>query len=354
MSNHDKLYIATTSMITSVGIDSAMTAASVNAGVSAYQESCYYNKYHRPITAAWVPDAALPPLHEDLRNIEIKGDEKRLIQLSSVALADITPWLPSKTPITLLLAGPESIPARPTPISSDIIKSIGLQSGISFNSKSSCFLPLGRSGVLYAIELAFEFLATNVDTYILVGGVDSYANTGLLAHLDSEDRIAAVDVNNGFVPGEAASFLLLSKQPHKSFLPVSLHRPGLSDESGHMYNNDVPCLGDGLATAVRDAHSYSDGSLIDVIYSSMNGENEFAKEYGAMLIRNSRAFSEQLTHIHPADCYGDIGAASAAVLLSLSARSLSLNKNGASQQMVYCSSDMATRAAICLSRLHML
>ena len=48
---------------------------------------------------------------------------------------------------------------------------------------------------------------------------------------------------------------------------------------------------------------------IGQVYSSMNGENYFAKEFGVMIIRNRDTIAVDFDVLHPADCFGDIGAA---------------------------------------------
>lgn len=353
MSKLDKLYIAATGMITPVGINSAMTASSVKAGINVYQQSDYINKKDKPMTTAWVPDDALPELHEDLQWIGLKGDEKRLIQLSSAALSELQPLLPKKTSITLFLAGPENIPARPKPITQNIINHIHKQSGVPFDLSSSRYLENGRAGVIEAIDLAFEYMSMTEKNCVLVGGVDTYCNTGLISRLDIEDRILALNITDGFALGEAAGFLLLTKDPHHSFLPVSLSLPGLAEEEGHRYSNE-PYRGDGLASAVTSAIELSNGAKISHLYSSMNGESFSVKEFGVSSIRNSECFSDGYQVTHPADCYGDIGAATGAVLVALSAMNFKdkvteRNNNVSDQQhIICCSSDMSNRAAICM------
>ena len=87
------------------------------------------------------------------------------------------------------------------------------------------------------------------------------------------------------------------------------------------------------------------------IYSSMNGENHWAKEYGVACLRNSHAFKDPVYTEHPADCYGDLGSATATVLISLAAEHLFKNTE-AQAHLVYSSSDTAKRGAIVLQKLN--
>lgn len=328
-----------------------MTAASIRAGISAYSHTDFFNKRDEPFTGALVPGGALPELHEDLRSIGLKGDEKRCIKLSHVALDEIEPWLP-KIPITLFLAGPENIPARPIPFNKNIIHYIQRQSGISINLASSRYVSSGRAGVMQAIHSAFDYMSQTDENYILVGGVDTYCNTGLLSNLDAENRILALGISDGFALGDGAGFLLLCRQPHASFLKAAISPPGIAKEKGHRYNEEEPYLGDGLSDAVRLAIQHSNQTKIDTIYSSMNGESFFAKEHGVMSMRNAKAFTENNDMMHPADGYGDLGAATGAVLTALSAISFNQGQSDSQyQHLICCSSDMAARGAVCVSHV---
>ena len=349
MSQLNQLYIAATGMITSVGMNSEMNAASISAGISAYQTSDYFNKKNKPMTAAFVPDDALPVLHEDLLDLGLKGDEKRLIRLSGAALAEVQPILPKNVPVALFLASPENIPARPSSITSKLIQYIQMQSGLAFDLDSSQMLACGRSGVIEAIDLAFKYLSATEATCVLVGGVDTYSNTGLISKLDVENRILANNISDGFALGEGAGFLLLAKSPHSSFLPVSISYPGIAEEEGHLYS-DKPYKGDGLSNAVSSAINYSGSSKINNIFSSMNGESFFVKELGVSSLRNSGSFEEEYQTNHPADCYGDLGAATGAILIGLSAIKHK-NEKLRSKHLICCSSDMANRAAVCTTSL---
>jgi 3-oxoacyl-[acyl-carrier-protein] synthase-1 len=318
-------------------------------GSSANLSSEYFNKKDKPMTAAFVPDDALPELHEELQSVGLKGDEKRLIRLSSAALTEVKPILPKNIPVAVFLAGPENIPARPSSITPKLIQYIQKQSDISFDLDSSQFLACGRAGVIEAIDLAFKYLSATEAACVLVGGVDTYSNTGLISKLDVENRILANNISDGFALGEAAGFLLLAKTPHKSFLPVSISYPGLAEEEGHLYSEE-PYKGEGLAKAVSSAIQYSDNTKIDNVFSSMNGESFFVKELGVSSLRNSESFAEGYQVNHPADCYGDVGAATGAILIGLSAIKLK-NKKLENKHLVCCSSDMANRAAVCTTSL---
>ena len=181
--------------------------------------------------------------------------------------------------------------------------------------------------------------------FALVGGVETYCGSHeRLNQLDWEGRLHSQHSMDGFVPGEATGFLLLaSEKAVNAFRPkcyLTLSEPGESEESGHLYSSDV-YIGEALANAVADAFSMLGQNTIDTIYSTMNGESYWAKEFGVASARQNAKLSEGVKHQHPADCYGDIGAASASVLLGFVCEDTSTVN-----ATVWCSSDMTHRAAI--------
>jgi len=61
-------------------------------------------------------------------------------------------------------------------------------------------------------------------------------------------------------------------------------------------------------------------------------------------------FDPAVKHHHPAQNYGDLGAATGTVLLGVAAHGL-LKQSAPANPLIYASSDSAWRAAVCLSRV---
>jgi 3-oxoacyl-[acyl-carrier-protein] synthase-1 len=212
----------------------------------------------------------------------------------------------------------------------------------------SRLIATGRAGGLQAVDLAFKYFASTNRDVALIGGVDTYCDDSVLGRLDAEDRVLAPGVTDGFVPGEAAGFLLLVSEwvvgrlPHKPLAMV--YEPGIATEPGHRYSKE-PYRGDGLADAFRLATENGPGQPIKTIYSSLNGEHFGAKEFGVAQVRNHTSLSEHAKHEHPADGFGDIGAAFGPILIGLAA--LDLQKGWRQgPALIYAASEQQTRAAI--------
>lgn len=353
MSDQPKAYIAGMGMITSIGGSAITTAAAVRARRKGTRISeTYKNRACKPITLATVPDAALPEFAGELQTSEdINLPVGRMLLMAHATLEDILGFYPQTHPLPVMLAGPAAYTGQEAPFSHAFLDLLTTQTGIEFDRPNSRLLAVGRSGVLVGIDMAMKYLTLETGDYVLVGGVDSCQDTDWLSRLDAQDRIRTEDSKDSFIPGEAAGFLLLTNKPERAQrfgnFKIRLSAPGLAEEPGHLYSEE-PYRGDGLAHAFRTALANAPGQTIQTIYSSMNGEHHWAKELGVAQTRNSHSIAEDVKIEHPADCLGDTGAAAGAVLVGLAA--LDLQKGWRKgPALVYCSSDHAPRAALCVS-----
>ena len=210
----------------------------------------------------------------------------------------------------------------------------------------------GRAAGIEALDLAQRILYELQHDYVLVGGSDSYWHFPLVSQLDEAQRVMAPGVMDGFIPGEGAGFLLLTRHRDSAIIRedhiITLSPPGIAEEPGHMAS-EQSYRGDGLSHAFQQALSAHKGDPIQTIYSSMNGENFWVKEYGVALTRNHRSFDDEVKLEHPADCYGDLGVATGPVLIGLAADNL-LSQKGTGTHLVYSSSDTASRAALLVEK----
>jgi len=325
------------SVISPLGLTTKSVSAAFSANISAYKSSSYFSRHRQPMVFASVPHGAVCPLIDILQKTEkLSARQKRMLQLASQALLNFDAADVLWKDVPLFIAGPEQLPHLPAGINNAFLQSLALQTGIEFDRKNSRVFATGRAAGFHAIDHAFKFLAASNLPFVIVGGVDSYRDSVLLGKLDQEDRILCRGISNGFAPGEGAAFILLSKENSNA---MKVFYPGFANESGHLYS-DEPYRGDGLAQAFKNALS-CDMKDISKIYSSMNGEHYFAKELGVAVTRNSAAFLPGVKVEHPADCFGDLGAAYGPIALAL----VSQQKTG--NYIIYGSSDGPYRAAMC-------
>lgn len=340
-------------MVTPVGGCAAQTASSVRAGISRYQESPVYNKRFAPMTLALVPEEALPPLADPLvAQPGLTARQARMLRLAQPALAEALESLPAEAAAPpLLLAGPEALPGRPPAVSEAFLEHLAAQCGLCFDPERSRLFATGRAGGFEAAAAALELLAEGVADHVLLGGLDSYLDLYVLGILDRDDRVLAEGVMDGFAPGEGAAFLLLASDSAREKAggdPVArLQPPGLAEEPGHR-GSDQPYRGDGLAEAVAQALAAQADGPVRTVLGSLNGENFGAKEWGVAALRSQGALDPDFRFEHPADCFGDTGAAAGLLLIGLAALALRAGTLPG-PCLAWASSEGAPRAAACVS-----
>jgi 3-oxoacyl-[acyl-carrier-protein] synthase-1 len=188
-------------------------------------------------------------------------------------------------------------------------------------------------------------MTTDPSQTILVGGVDTFLDLRLLATLGAEGRVKGPRVMDGFVPGEGAAFLLLkaaSKRKHESSAPVVAGAASTTDP-GHRYGT-APARGEGLAEALELLRGNLSAPIgpIGTTFAGLNGENFDAKLWGVARLRHNDQFSPAMALVHPADCFGDTGAAAGAILTALAATALSAGHRPG-PVLVWAASDLGTR-----------
>jgi 3-oxoacyl-[acyl-carrier-protein] synthase I len=340
-------------MMTAVGLTAAETTASVRASMMGFTETSIRDHQYEPFTLAEVPEEGLPALHRSLA--ELVGPtsrELRMLRLASPALVEcLGPMKANGVRPPLMLALPEAETTleldRPA-----FLQWLARQSDGGFDPAQSSAEYTGRAGGLMAIGRAAELIRSQHTDFALAGGVDTYRDLYVLGTLDMEQRVKSEAHLDGFIPGEGAGFVLLASPAmaaRAKLAPLaSLSIVAQGFENGHLYSEE-PYRGDGLSSVVLQL--VQSGALpapIQEVYSSMNGENHWAKEWGVSFIRNSAAFEPDHGFHHPADCFGDTGAACGPLMLGLSALGVSGGYRG-SPGLVYCSSDRGDRAALIMS-----
>ncbi len=353
MSDTPKLYIAGIGMITPVGASTAMTAAAVRAGISAYAMSDFYGEDNQPITMASIPYGALDGLEAEIHEGSRYNERHdRVIRMAIIAVREACAQVTAPSPIPLVLAMPEE--PGDTAGLTPFIYNLEHNCKPWLSAKLNRSIDSGRAAGIDAIGYVFQHIHDLPNDYVLVGGSDSHRDYSRLGPLSKQGRLLSAGNKDGFAPGEAASFLLLTRRPEQALARnghiIALHPPGMAEEAGHLYS-DEPYRGEGLDQAFKKALVNHAQANIHSIYSSMNGEHHWAKEYGVAYIRNKEAFADPVKIEHPADCYGDLGSATATALIALAAENL-FRQSKAKAHLVYSSSDAAMRGAVVIEKIH--
>jgi 3-oxoacyl-[acyl-carrier-protein] synthase I len=333
-----------------VGLTATETAASVRAGTMRISETPFRDKQFRPFVVAEVPEDGLPPLAETLIGLpDLTTREQRMLRLASMPLREcLAPLSGTSVPVGLCLALPECETTRPLD-RARFLQYLSLQMNGTFDPKGSDASHSGRAGGLVAVGQAVATIQQGVADFVLAGGIDSYRDLYVLGTLDLEQRVKSEANWDGFIPGEGASFLLLASAraaAMRGLRPLaSLSGVAMGTEAGHLYSTE-PYRGDGLAGVIRQlfAQAAPDAPVSEV-FSSMNGESHWAKEWGVGMTRNRAMLDPSHRLHHPAESLGDTGAACGPLMVGLAALGIA-GQYRRSPALVYGSSDHGARAAL--------
>lgn len=334
-------------MITSVGFGAEHIAAAVRAGISNIRDSEIVNRDHQPMRLSQVPKAALKKMA--LSGHPFTDRQANMLHLINTALSQLFERLPEQNmpPLPIFLAAPEPLFNHDDPVDEPFLSRLFDEYKTRIDPTTSKVFSSGRAAGLIALHEAMDCMQAHALDHLILAGVDSY-DQALLTSLDADGRVMADNVKEGFHPGEAAAALLLSRRPDESNeRAVHIHRPGLADEEGHRYSQ-APYRGDGLSTAVRQAFEQAPIQNTQSVWSTLNGERFAVKEWDVASIRNTQHFSYDFTTYHPAEHFGDIGAASAPVLLGLAAIGL-MKGYVKGPSLIWCASETAARSAASMS-----
>jgi 3-oxoacyl-[acyl-carrier-protein] synthase-1 len=337
--------IGATSAICSIGGGAEQIWASARAGISRIGSSHVMDKHFEPIQMGLVPEDQLPPLTPEVEQ-GLPSRARRLLRLASPSFAGVA--LALKQPVRVFVGLPE-LNIEQAPWLERFLALLAQSSSVQIDLEQSAVVPRGRAAALRAIESALEALESDPSVPVVVGGVDSYLDFRLLAQLDSEGRILGPRVMDGFIPGEGAAFFVLHA-PSDTATKRTASLDGIASikDEGSRYGSS-PAKGEGLANAIEEMRSSIDEvAPVATTFAGFNGESFDAKLWGVAQLRHTDFFAPAMLMEHPADKYGDTGAATGALLTVLAATALARGQRP-SPALVWSASDSEMRACALIS-----
>ena len=343
------LVITGANCVTAVGHDGPMTAASVRAGISRFADyDDYRDDSDNPITVArirGIHDGWETP--QRLAGIAAMCLEHRLDEYFRRGA-----YKPSQIHLLLGVAAEE----RPGP-----------------RYEESCLLPLrgiiedrtekpdcqvlsrGNASMMYALEQAGRLIEGNPGAVCIIGGVDSLIRTSTLNWFEQKARLksASYGRHQALIAGEAIGFLIVEDREgaEQGGRPILVRVAGLG-----LAEDPVPrasgALGrnSGLTEACHAALHGLEEKEIRAVFNDLNGENSRAREWGMADMRCFDNPDENRRLWTPANCYGDIGAASGVVLATIATQGFSRGWLPSSV-LVSCSDDHGSCGALILEKV---
>ncbi|HVL21223.1 MAG TPA: beta-ketoacyl synthase N-terminal-like domain-containing protein [Amaricoccus sp.] len=330
---------------TPVGFTAASSAAAVRAGISVIEEHPFMiDRFGEPmkVTRDVGLDVAVTGA---ARAIEIGLDAAR----EALAVLDGR----DAPPVSVLVSTGEDRPGQPPGHAAAVFAGLAERLAATVRIDRGGYLAAGHAGGLLAMLRARDALRTGRVRLCLVGGVDSYLEAETLEWLDETEQLHSEGNIYGFCPGEGAGFCLMSTlataralgcRPFLELVSIA----GAREEN--RIRTETVCLGIGLGTAFRLAFEEARDGIgpVDRILCDMNGERYRGNEYGFAVLRNSGRLRDAGDFETPADCWGDLGAASGPAFVGLLTEAEARSYTKGALSLAWASSDSGSRAAALL------
>jgi len=341
--SHNTVCVTGIGATTAVGLDAVATAAAVRADISGFQEHPYMiNQEGEPYMLAMVP--SIDPT--------VNGVERYVELVTPPILEALLPLqqLSQKQhEIKVILGLPEQRPGLPDNLAKRLSSSIQSINSEYYQINDVRTALKGHAAGLMALESASKLLAAGECEFCLIGGVDSYIDPDTLDWIEDNEQLHIPSNAWGFIPGEAAAFCLLCREETAKRYQLPIRAQLLSIATALEENcikTETVCIGEGLTSAVSKAvQTLPEGIKINQTYCDQNGEAYRADEFGFMLCRLAESFSDPSDFLAPADCWGDVGAASGVLYLNLVITAAEKGYNKGPYTLLWTSSEGGERSA---------
>lgn len=282
----------------------------------------------------------------------VLDSEGRMVELARMAAEEsmgAVVSLPGLKQVGMIVGLPSPRPGLRSDLSKRIGESLAGEVFDGIRVSGVQLLPNGNSAGLMAIGAACRELRAGTAGFLLAGGVDTYIDPDTLEWLDDRERLHIPTNAWGFLPGEAAGFCLLcsaaTAAEHGLAMLGKVAAMATDNEPNRIYTETV-CIGEGLTKVVRRVLGFiPEGRKIDTMLCDQNGEAYRADEFGFTLARTAEGFVDPSDFGAPADCWGDVGAASGPLFVVLAAMAAKKGYAKGPRTMLWTSSEGGERSA---------
>jgi 3-oxoacyl-[acyl-carrier-protein] synthase-1 len=289
--------------VTSIGLDAASAAAAQRAGIAGHAAHPFMvDQAGEKMIVSRVPWGGQ----------ETDG-VARMVELAEPAARQAAARVPRGRVVELLLALPEPRPGLPEDFAEAVTARLTERLGLRVGTLKPH--AAGHAAGLALMAEAALMLARDPEALVLVGGVDTWLVPETLEWIDGLEALHSPAMPWGFCPGEAAGFCLIGSDGQAKGR-LTIQGAGEATETNRIRTETV-CTGDGLTGAWRGALERVAGTThrVDQIWCDLNGEPYRGDEIGFSVLRTREHLADEVAIAAPADCWGDVGAATGPLLV---------------------------------------
>jgi 3-oxoacyl-[acyl-carrier-protein] synthase I len=330
------LSILSTGMVSSVGLSAPAACAAIRTKLTNPSETRFMDG-----SGAWLMSHSVP-LSQPWR-----GREK-LARMAAAVVEECLSGVPRQDwkHIPLLLCVSERArPGRQAGLDQELYAEVCASCDHAEFASSSIIIPQGRVSVGVALQEARKLIHESRVPAVLVVATDSLLSATTLKHYEQQGRLLTKKNSNGFIAGEAAAGLLLAMRSNTPSLRVD--GLGFATEPATV-DSEIPLRAEGLSRAITAALQDAGCEMHDLDYriGDLSGEQYYFKEAALALSRTLRTRKEEFDLWHPAECIGEVGAASGVAALVVASAAAHKAYSPGPNVLVHAASDAGQRAAI--------
>lgn len=341
------LHIVAHGARTPVGLTAESVAAAVRAGICRIEIQLeMIDTLGEPVRSA--RDA-------EIEN-SVRGPE-RLLALLRPTIQEVVTTLdhnvPRRATTDLFLSLPETRPGWSNRDIETIEEAVRQIEGPGQSRLVLQAISLGHAGGLDALARAKARFDRRETDLCLIAGTDSYWDAHTIDALQDDRRLATAETRDGFEPGEGSGCIALTTPSACRgwrLSPLASVVGTGSAQERNLLLGDRENFGEGLTAAISTAAK--DLSLpdqaVDVVYCDFNGERYRSEEWAFASLRSPLLAKDPTRYYAPAECWGDVGAASGVLLSILVAESWRRGYAVGPRALIFAGSDRGLRAAAIL------
>ncbi len=306
MMSTEPIAILNSGLVTPVGLTAPATCAAIRAKLANPTETRFIDS-----RSQWMMG------HQVLLDEPWQGRAK-LTRMAALAidecLADVPRDVWPSIPMLLGVAERER-PGRLDGLDDQLFVDIEDALGVKF-SERSLIVPHGRVSIGIAMTQARRLIADGSASSALIVAVDSLLNWPTLNAYETSERLLTATNSNGFAPGEGAVALLVGSAGKGRKVVCTGIGHAIESATIHV---ERPLRGEGLAQAIGAALQESGVTMKDLDYriADLSGEQYYFKEAALAFSRVAKIRKESFDLWHPAECLGEAGAATGALMLAV-------------------------------------
>lgn len=301
------LAIVSTGLVTAVGLNAPSACAAIRAKVTNPLETRFMDS-----GGEWIMGCSVQ-LDRPWRG------GKKLATMGAMAIAECLADVPksdwASIPLWLCVAE-KSRPGRAEGLDDQLFLDIGQELDARFSATASAIVPQGRASVVTALYQARQLIYEQGIPRVLIAGIDSLLTWPTLSAYDQAERLLNSRNSNGFIPGEAAGAILVSKPTGHDEIACTGIGFGMEQAT---VESEEPLRAEGLVQAVQAALSEAGCGLheLDFRITDHSGEQYYFKEAALAVGRVMRQRKDEFDIWHAAECTGETGAATGLIALAV-------------------------------------